>query len=220
MKVTIPKPCHENWAAMTPEEKGRFCQVCSKSVRDFTTATDLEIMAELSENPNICASFRVDQLDRNLSYSFINSLFAKFAVGFVLTSGGIVSAQTQPRVNQPVKTSSPTKITGEVVQVQIPKEPVKRDPNTPFRLGKIAISDADRQNPNTQQIRTTGAPLSINEKNLPLYVVEGKIITNKQFQQIDAKNIKDIKVLKGKDASSKYGAKGKNGVVIVSLKGK
>lgn len=65
MKVTIPKPCHENWANMTPEEKGKFCQVCSKSVRDFTTATDLEIMAELSENPNICASFRPDQLDRN-----------------------------------------------------------------------------------------------------------------------------------------------------------
>ena len=220
MKVTIPKPCHENWSNMTPEEQGRFCKVCSKSVRDFTSASDLEIITDLSENPNICANFRLDQLDRNLSYSFINSLFAKFAVGFVLTSGGIVSAQTQPRVNQPVKTSSPTKITGEVVQVQIPKEPVKIDPNTPFRLGKIAISDADRQNPNTQQIRTTGAPLSINEKNLPLYVVEGKIITNKQFQQIDAKNIKDIKVLKGKDASSKYGAKGKNGVVIVSLKWK
>ena len=221
MKVTIPKPCHENWANMTPEEKGRFCQVCSKSVRDFTSASDLEIITDLSENPNICASFRVEQLDRNLSYSFINSLFAKFAVGFVLTSGGIVSAQTQPKVNQPVKTDVPVHVKGEVAPISSPKTtPVKRDQNTPFRLGKIAVSDADRQNPNTQQIRTTGAPLSINEKNLPLYVVEGKIITNKQFQQIDANNIKDIKVLKGKDATFKYGAKGKNGVVIVSLKGK
>lgn len=74
MKVTIPKPCHENWASMTPEEKGRFCQVCSKSVRDFTNSSDLEIMNDLSQNPNICANFQVDQLDRNLSYSFINSL--------------------------------------------------------------------------------------------------------------------------------------------------
>lgn len=24
MKVTIPKSCHENWAAMTPEEKGQI----------------------------------------------------------------------------------------------------------------------------------------------------------------------------------------------------
>ena len=219
MKVTIPKPCHENWANMTPEEKGRFCQVCSKSVRDFTAATDLEIMADLTENPNICASFRPDQLDRNLSYSFLNALFAKFAVGFVLTSGGIVSAQTQPKANHPVKTASPTKITGEVVQVQVPKEPVKPEQIRSFPLGKIAISDADKQNQKTPQFNL-GKPLAINENNLPLYVVEGKTMTNKQFQQIDANDIKDLKVLKGKDATSKYGAKGKNGVVIISLKRK
>jgi len=220
MKVTIPKPCHENWATMTPEEKGRFCQVCSKSVRDFTNASDLEIMNDLSQNPNICANFRIDQLDRNLSYSFINSLFAKFAVGFVLTSGGIVSAQTQPKVNHRIKTDVPIQVRGEVAQVQPPKtQPAQTDQNRPIRLGKIAISDADRQNPKTQQIRL-GAPLSINENNQPLYVVDGKTITSKQFQQIDAKNIKDIKVLKGKDAISKYGTKAKNGVVIVSLKGK
>jgi len=218
MKVTIPKPCHENWATMTPEEKGRFCQVCSKSVRDFTNSSDLEIMNDLSQNQNICANFRIDQLDRNLSYSFINSLFAKFAVGFVLTSGGIVSAQTQPKVNHPIKTDVPIQVRGEVAQVQPPKtQPAQTDQNRPIRLGKIAISDADRQNPKTPPLRM-GAPLSINENNQPLYVVDGKTITNKQFQQIDAKNIRDIKVLKGKEAISKYGAKAKNGVVIISLK--
>jgi hypothetical protein len=220
MKVTIPKPCHENWATMTPEEKGRFCQVCSKSVRDFTNASDLEIINDLSQNPNICANFRIDQLDRNLSYSFINSLFAKFAVGFVLTSGGIVSAQTQLKANHPLKTDVPIQVRGEVAQVQPPKtQPAQTDQNRPIRLGKIAISDTDRQNPKTQQIRL-GAPLSINENNQPLYVVDGKTITNKQFQQIDAKNIKDIKVLKGRDAISKYGAKGKNGAIIITLKRK
>jgi len=200
MKITIPKPCHENWTIMTHEEKGRFCQVCSKSVRDFTTATDMEIMADLSENPNICASFRSDQLDRNLSYSFLNSLFAKFAVGFVLTSGGIVYAQTQPKVNPPTKTDVPVQVKGEVAPISSPKTtPVQRDQDTPLRLGK---------------------PLYINEKNLPLYVLEGKMITNKQFQQIDPNNIKNLKVLKSKDATSKYGAKGKNGVVMITLKRK
>ena len=202
MKVTIPKPCHENWATMTPEEKGRFCQICSKSVRDFTNASDQEIIDDLSQNSNICANFRVDQLDRNLSYSFLNSLFAKFAVGFVLTSGGLVAAQTPPKVNHPVKTTSPTKITGEVVQVQIPKTtPVKRDQNTPFRLGKIASTAVDRP-------------------DAPIYVLNGKIITENTFYKINPDTIENMKVLKGKDATSKYGAKAKNGAVIITLKGK
>jgi hypothetical protein len=44
MKITIPKPCHENWENMTPDEKGRFCAVCSKTVRDFSKVPDDEII--------------------------------------------------------------------------------------------------------------------------------------------------------------------------------
>lgn len=201
MKVTIPKPCHENWAAMTPEEKGRFCQVCSKSVRDFTNASDQEIIDDLSQNSNICANFRVDQLDRNLSYSFLNSLFAKFAVGFVLTSGGLVAAQTQPQQNHPMKTNTTTKKTGEIVVAQVPKKPVKIDRNSGFALGKIA---------------STG----VNRPDAPIYVLNGKIITENTFYKINPDTIQKMKVLKGKDATSKYGAKAKNGAVIITLKGK
>lgn len=203
MKVTIPKPCHENWAAMTPEEKGRFCQVCSKSVRDFTNASDQEIIDDLSQNPNICANFRVDQLDRNLSYSFLNSLLAKFAVGFVLTSGGLVAAQTQsqPQQNHPVKTNVPSKRTGEIVVAQVPTRPVKIDKKSPFILGKIASTGIDRP-------------------DAPVYVLNGKIISENTFYKINPDTIEKMKVLKGKDATSKYGAKAKNGAVIITLKGK
>jgi len=201
MKVTIPKPCHENWATMTPEEKGRFCQVCSKSVRDFTNASDLEIINDLSQNPNICANFRIDQLDRNLSYSFINSLFAKFAVGFVLTSGGIVSAQTQPKVNHPIKTDVPIQVRGEVAQVQPPKtQPAQTDPLKPMVLGKMLAT--------------------ANPSDSPLYIADGKIINENSFHKIKPETIEKMKVLKGKEAISKYGVKGKNGAVIITLKGK
>jgi len=201
MKITIPKPCHENWAAMTPEEKGRFCQVCSKSVRDFTRASDLEIMNDLSGTSNICGNFRADQLDRNLSHSFINSLFAKFAVGFVLTSGGIVSAQTQPKENNPIKTDVPLQIKGEVSQVQSPKtQPIQIDQSKPIILGKIA---------------TTG-----NVSNVPIYVVDGKIITDEKFRKIDPNTISKIKFLKSKDAISRYGAKAKGGGGVITLKRK
>lgn len=201
MKVTIPKPCHENWSTMTPEEKGRFCQVCSKSVRDFTNASDQEIIDDLSQNPNICANFRVDQLDRNLSYSFLNSLFAKFAVGFVLTSGGLVAAQTQSQPHHPVKANAITKVTGEIVVAKVPKKPVKIDKNSPFILGKIASTGVERA-------------------DAPVYVLNGKIITENTFYKINPDTIEKMKVLKGKDATSKYGEKAKNSAVIITLKGK
>lgn len=32
MKISIPKPCNENWNEMTPDQQGAFCKVCSKVV--------------------------------------------------------------------------------------------------------------------------------------------------------------------------------------------
>src|SRR5215813_13543610 len=99
MKITIPTPCHENWETMTTEEKGRFCSVCSKTVRDFTAAPDDEIIDVFSNaTEEICGHFYESQLNRNLQYSFINSVFLKFAAGFILTTGGLVSVQAQQQL--------------------------------------------------------------------------------------------------------------------------
>lgn len=43
LKLSIPKPCHEDWAAMTPNEQGRHCAVCAKTVTDFTKMSDDEV---------------------------------------------------------------------------------------------------------------------------------------------------------------------------------
>ncbi|PZT98713.1 MAG: hypothetical protein DI622_22480, partial [Chryseobacterium sp.] len=81
MKITIPTSCHENWETITREEKGRFCSVCSKTVRDFTAASDEEIIGVFSNSTEeICGNFYESQLNRNLQYSYINSFLLKFAV--------------------------------------------------------------------------------------------------------------------------------------------
>ena len=40
----IPEPCHENWDAMTPQDKGRHCQSCNKIVVDFSVMTDRQVL--------------------------------------------------------------------------------------------------------------------------------------------------------------------------------
>jgi len=52
----------------------------------------------------------------------------------------------------------------------------------------------------------------------PLYVLDGKIITKGQSDKLDPSSIERMNVLKGKDATDKYGDKGKNGVVEITLK--
>ncbi|HLP12442.1 MAG TPA: T9SS type A sorting domain-containing protein [Flavobacteriales bacterium] len=61
----IPKPCHENWNTMTPQEKGRLCDVCTKVVVDFTKKTPVEVDKIMSEaDGSVCGNFNVNQLNQ------------------------------------------------------------------------------------------------------------------------------------------------------------
>ena len=64
--LTIPTPCHESWAAMTPAAQGRHCAACNKVVLDFTQKSDAEILALLRRVAKPCGRFRADQLQRPL----------------------------------------------------------------------------------------------------------------------------------------------------------
>ncbi len=57
------------------------------------------------------------------------------------------------------------------------------------------------------------------QKPRPLFVVDGKIKSeNFDAENINPDEIDHINVLKGKQATDKYGAKGKNGVVVIFIK--
>ncbi len=64
-RISIPRPCHEDWNAMTPNEQGRFCGQCAKTVTDFTGMAALEIQSYLLENSgtNVCGRLKSSQLD-------------------------------------------------------------------------------------------------------------------------------------------------------------
>lgn len=107
-EISIPKPCHEDWNKFTPDERGAFCQVCNKSVFDFTKKTDEEIkdilIQELNAGNKVCGRVNEDQItpvvpSRNLSYAALPALnpvdlnfrrLKKFAAALFLVFGGLL----------------------------------------------------------------------------------------------------------------------------------
>ena len=66
MKIVIDNPCHENWDAMSPNEKGAFCLSCQKTVIDFSIKTVEEIknfFVELPLTESVCGRFKEEQLE-------------------------------------------------------------------------------------------------------------------------------------------------------------
>ncbi|WP_343696608.1 energy transducer TonB [Flavobacterium sp.] len=64
-KISIPELCKEDWNKMTPNENGRFCMSCSKTVTDFTSMLPEEIQHFFIQNQNnaICGRFKNSQLE-------------------------------------------------------------------------------------------------------------------------------------------------------------
>lgn len=66
--------------------------------------------------------------------------------------------------------------------------------------------------------RSKGESADEREQQEPLYLLNGNVISKKEFSKIDAKAIKDMKVLKDNEATSVYGARASGGAVVITLK--
>ncbi len=68
---------------------------------------------------------------------------------------------------------------------------------------------------NKNQPGTVIGNYTITNGNSPLYVVDGKLVQEKEFKKIASSEIEKVAILKDDKATALYGAKGANGVVIV-----
>ncbi|ALR31316.1 hypothetical protein ATE47_12640 [Chryseobacterium sp. IHB B 17019] len=78
--IQIPEPCSENWDMMSPQEKGRFCSVCSKCVIDFTEKQPQEIQEIIEEKKDerICGRFYDHQLNKIDKSEQLKNKFFKY----------------------------------------------------------------------------------------------------------------------------------------------
>jgi hypothetical protein len=136
-KITIPKPCHEDWTKMTPNNNGRFCGSCSKNVIDFTNMLPDEIQVYFQQHGNVCGRFKNSQLDsliiqipNRVLYSqtqyrkmFLLALF--IAMGTTLFSCADKNGNKQ-KIDKVEVVEDSTKINNITVGVGLPP---KTDPN-------------------------------------------------------------------------------------------
>lgn len=114
LKLIISEPCHENWSAMSPNNQGRFCDSCAKSVVDFSGYSDSDILKFLviNKDQKTCGRFRASQLERPLielqPYSAVSSSFSLRAVLFGATLSSLLAAEKA--YGQETNSNTPTQI--------------------------------------------------------------------------------------------------------------
>ena len=103
LQLTIPQPCHEDWDAMSPVEKGKFCDSCRKQVIDFSEMNDREI-AQFFKKPStgsICGRFMTSQLDRQIDIPRKRIPWFKYFFSILIPAFFISKAGAQKLMGKP-----------------------------------------------------------------------------------------------------------------------
>ena len=95
---------------MTPNERGRHCNNCNRTIVDFSLYTDKELTAFLKHTPHGCGRFDMHQLDRPIiipadgNTPFLQRALFGTALAIGITSGiqGQVNQQNTPVTKTPV----------------------------------------------------------------------------------------------------------------------
>jgi hypothetical protein len=132
IQLKIAEPCHENWGAMTPNDKGRFCDSCQKTVVDFTRMSDAAIFRFMEANTaSVCGRMSNDQQNKIYSSLPVQSNANSFSLralvlGTAISTFSAFQAQAQGEV---------------MVKGDAKAEPVKVEHT---ELGEMSVTDTNK----------------------------------------------------------------------------
>lgn len=120
LTLTVPEPCGENFNTMTPIKGGKFCGSCEKTIVDFRTMSDGQILNFYkNSNGKICGVFDEVQLNRAMPFPMEIKpnrnwkAVAALAAGLMF-SGGLSGQNTSAKVEKPTVIEQQI-VKGEVV---------------------------------------------------------------------------------------------------------
>ncbi len=140
LTVQIPKPCHERWADMRPNEQGRFCASCQKTVVDYTVLSDRELARVLNQSSGeICGQLRHDQINRPLVIPAQENSFWRHWLSIV-TMGALSWQTAQAQSGQVVTPSRLATI--QPLKSLATQEAIPGDTNQVTVSGRVMFADS------------------------------------------------------------------------------
>jgi TonB family protein len=122
-----------------------------------------------------------------------------------------------------LKDESATKVYGDKgkngVILITTKKGASASQNTPIDVKVTGYANNQNENTSTNtgvKIRSTGTSETGSK---PLIVIDGVIAEDQNMDKIEPNTVESMNVLKGEMATKKYGEKGKNGVIEITMKG-
>ena len=132
LHISIPEPCQQNWNNMSASDGGHYCSQCSKTVLDFSSMTDAELIQHFKTRPvNVCGRFRPGQLERDILPTsprrLLPALYQKIAAAVLamlsfrfstaqVQKKNAVPSITQSAINRSTSLPDSAILTGKVTQ--------------------------------------------------------------------------------------------------------
>lgn len=149
--VHIPEPCNEDWNNMQPNPAGRHCALCEKTVTDFTSYSNEEIVAYLRRHTGnkICGRVKAEQIQAEVlrTTNRPNTLLRRIAAAILLYMGF-----TNTACKTPEKTGNITDrmsingsegiLTGDIAIADTPQILTQAIDSQSYILGGIPIPPA------------------------------------------------------------------------------
>jgi TonB-dependent SusC/RagA subfamily outer membrane receptor len=205
----INEPCSQNWDEMTATEKGRFCSNCKKTVFDFTSATDNEIVNHIKamKDEIFCGRFEEQQLDRWIitnSLETSNKKLYQLLLSFILLTGGqnlyaqdVVKKETILLQKKIDSLSSLSALKSEMPDVSCDSVKSGIVSNTRIRMGGVRSLNGDLK---------------------PLLILNGKNVLLSVLSTLNPNEIKSVEILKSAVSTAIYGPDGVNGAILIVTK--
>jgi TonB-dependent SusC/RagA subfamily outer membrane receptor len=205
----IDEACTEKWDKMTQLDNGKFCNNCNKTVFDFTTATDNEIIKHIEsmKGKMFCGRFEEGQLDRWVEKSNIkttNPSLYKYLLSFILLTGGqsLYAQHIAAQEKIVLKQKADSTLNASILKSEVPDE---------------VCDTAKRVVVKETRIRM-GAVRTLTGNNEPLIILDGTKCKIPMLGKLAPEKIKSIEIMKSSTATALYGSEGANGVIIITSK--